>query len=291
MLKTRSLLGLALLAAAGIASAGEAHEQANRQFALSIGAHHLDYAETDPQGVLDPFSAERGAQGAVRATFGYQGAFVDVQDLYFRIDLATAQGNTTYEGGLQDGEGNHIPLTSTTRNRFYDASLRIGKSFTYTDDPNWQFTPYVQFATRHWVRELGGEGGYREDYEHQDAGAGLLLQWAGARTVVSLDVGYSQMIEARMEVPEGQLSFAGLASDPLKFKLGTEGVFTASVGLNFALNTRSHLLANYSFKKFEYGISGATAVADADGFLTGALLEPASSSKEQSLFIGFAVSY
>src|SRR5690606_39720209 len=63
------------------------------------------------QGVLDPFSAERGAQGAVRATFGYQGAFVDVQDIYFRINLATAQGNTTYEGGLQDGEGNHIPLT------------------------------------------------------------------------------------------------------------------------------------------------------------------------------------
>jgi hypothetical protein len=287
--KSVSAVALALLAAAGTASAGEAHERVNRHIALSIGAQHLDYKEIDPPGEAEPLSAERGGHPALQVSFGYQGDFVDFDNLYLRLDLSTAQGHTRYQGGLSDGAGNLIPRSDTTNNRFYEASLKLGKSYTYADDPNWQFTPYVKFITRSWVRELAKPYGYRENYKHQAAGAGLLLQWAKGRTAVSLDAGYSKMVDATMDIPAGQLP--GISADDLKFSLGKAGIFDASVSLDFAVTKNGYLTASYGFKDFEYGSSGAITAFDDAGQPTTVMVEPDSKSKQQRVFIGYTVHY
>jgi len=269
-------LALALAAITGMATANELHQNANRQVALSIGAQHLDYAEIDDSnltlnGVLD---TERGGQPLLQGSFSYQGDLAELSDFYVRLDVSSAQGETRYQGYLQDlATGELTPYADTTKNRFYDASLRLGRSFIYADDPNWQFTPYLSYAARHWVRELAKPYGYRENYEHQEAGGGLLLQWTNpnSRMVVGLDAGYAQMIEARMDAPEFNS----------KFTLGTKGTFSATLSLDLAIGQNGHLTAGYNYKNFKYGISG----------VVNGMVEPNSKSTTQRVFLGYAIAY
>lgn len=275
MLK-HSLLGLALAATAGVAVANDLHRTANRHVAWTVGAQHLDYTEIDEFEITSDhvLNTERGAQPLMRGTFSYQGNFAGFNNAYFRFEASTAQGKTRRHGYLQNFVTEEpTPYANTTKNRFYDYSLRIGHSFSYVDDPSWQFTPYISFAHRHWVREPAKPCGYRRDYEHQDAGVGLLSQWAdpAGLMVVSVDAGYSQIIEARMGVLEEQS----------KLPLGTKGSFSATLSLDITIGQNGHLLAGYHFKKFKYGTSGV--VND--------ILGPPSKSKQQQLFLGYAVSY
>lgn len=274
--KAIGFIAATLLAATGIAQANPVLTQANRQFSLSIGAQYLDYVEIDdfgltPDGILD---SERGAQRAARVSVGYQGHFADVENMYFRFDIAGANGDTHYQGYLmgtdETGELVLVPHGDTTRDRMYTYSVKVGKSIPFDGDL-FQLTPYISYGTRYWVRELLGEDGYRENYEHHALGGGALLQWAKGRTVFSVDLNVARIIEASLDVPEFETELS----------LGAKEIFTGSVGFDFGIGDCEHLLVNYEYASFDYGISGV--VND--------IFEPNSTTKQQRLFLGIAIDF
>lgn len=274
----KPFLPIVLLAAATVSHANETHRAANREVSLSIGAQQLDYIEIDDVGVTSDgvLDAERGGQPAAQFALGFQGDLAGLDDLYARIEVASAQGKTQYQGYLQGGP-ELIPYTDSTRNRISDASARLGKVWSYPGDEAWAFTPYIQLGARSWVRASPKPFGYREDYSHQSAGLGLLTQWAGERAVLSFDIGYAKMFNPRLNVNEFDV----------KLSLGRRDILTAGVGVDFSLGEFSHLLLNYQFTEFEYGISpqAYSPILDAD------LLEPNSKTKQHRLFVGFAFGY
>jgi hypothetical protein len=122
-------------------------EKPNR-FTLSADFFHRFYREEEivPGFKSDEFGNLIGGQ----ADYDY----IKGDSLYFGASLRYAGGQTTYDGGLQDGAGNLTPLVSTTDNRFLNINARLGYTFKVGVEDKFLLTPFVGVGYNKWERDL-----------------------------------------------------------------------------------------------------------------------------------------
>jgi hypothetical protein len=191
-----------------------------------------------------------------------------IKDLYGSMSYATFEGQTHYNGYLQDlNTGAITPYQSETKDRSDDYQFRFGKGFTFSDSKSVQLTPYLAYSARQWKRDSSSDPyGYHETYTHSAASFGLLTQYALTQHLVaSFDANYGKTFNAKMKVEEAAV-----------FHLGSKPIYEVGAGLDYAIGSTWHIFGQYRYTEFRYGESPVVY-----GFI-----EPSSKTKLSQLFMG-----
>lgn len=235
-----------LFCASIAAHANDAITDMNNEVGFSVGGHNTDYHElaapgqhVDSDGYID---SEIGTQRVYSVAISRQGSLFGMEQIYTSATAAVSHGTTEYIGQTQGGNSYDFQHPSTT----FDAELKIGKAFPIGAAV--QVTPYLAYGYHRWIRDGIG---FKEVYSQQEAGPGVLAQYAPiSRLVLGLDLHAGYTFDARM------VGSSGFAGEPgITPRLGSRPTETAAVSADYALTRHIHLTANYTVQHFEYGAS------------------------------------
>jgi len=245
---------------------------ANNQVAVSFVESSKFYIETSGGTKLD---SERGWLPGVAVSGALMQNWI-VDNFYLYGQFKWVNSPTTYTGAYIGGTyGDLVQRNGAT---VLGADFRIGEGFAVYDRA--MVTPYAGFGFRNWTRTINGGGGYREDYRHGYAGAGLLLQYA---PVDHLVVGVNGLVggtfAAEMEtstLPGG----AAIVTD--KFKLGSRAIYMAGANVDYAFSNNVHVSTGVDYVGYDYGQSPVNAYG---------YYEPDSKTHEVTLKVGIGYSF
>ncbi len=258
--------------AAGLAHADDTIVNANNQFSLSVGGHHLSYTEHTDQ--YDPLDSENGTQAAFEANFVRQGSVLGVSDIYFNASVDYATGTTAYNGYLESAYSPvMIPWQSTTHDKTIDVNVKLGRAFALTPQRDLQLIPYLAYGSHNWIRDMSDSSyGYYEHYRHQTISVGLLGQYAILPGLTaSADFHVGKMLGAKMT-----------ASDVVgTFQMSNKPVLGGGLSLDYALTRHLHVSAKWQIEHFQYGASN---VIDNE-------YEPDSTTTEQLFMVGVGYAF
>jgi hypothetical protein len=262
----------AALAAVALAPAARADmldiRKADNGLTLDAGVSNLDYTETQGGSTLD---TEKGWLPTVGLSFGML-AFprAPIPNLYLHLDARASIGSTTYNGGLCDFFGNCVPYQSTTNDQIFTGDLQVGRAFPLGQAI--MLTPFIEGGYRYWSRDLGGIGGYNEDYQNWDAMGGLLVQFSPVeRWVFSFSGAVGETFGAEMTTDN---IITGAAEN---FTLGNELTWRLQAKAGFRLTERIELTATAEYSTLSYGASAVD--------WTGTY-EPDSTTHQTTLLVG-----
>lgn len=225
---------------------------ANNQYSIDIAGRGLFYRETNTNGTnLD---TELGGQPGLETSLGFQRDW-GIPNLY-----VLGQFRGTF-GTLTHGEANPAFNGMPTAGNIRDIQFRFGKAFRLGSHA--QIVPYFGYGRRSWVRDTSANsGGYYEQYDHNTAGAGAMIQ-SGRRTVFSAygfaGKTFGTHLAARaIPVNYSCFIFYGcFASNPsaLDFTLTSKPAVMAGVSWDFDLSTHWRMNLGFDVNHFGYGQS------------------------------------
>ncbi|GAB3625423.1 hypothetical protein PTE30175_01419 [Pandoraea terrae] len=232
------------------ANAQEAILRANNQVWAGLGGHHLQYDERIDAARSDSESGTQfaGALGGVA-----QGTVFGLSNIYAAGSLRFARGNTQYNGYLQDNRGRVVvpSYQMDTRSTTADLTLKVGRAFPLAAGRA-QLTPYASYTYHDWIRDsTRNPVGFYERYRHHVVSAGLMGQFeVTPGLVANADVRAGTMVGANMT----------LSGSSNTFNLGNKPVYSAGLGLDYAVARNVHVNASYEWTRFKYGRSDLTPV-------------------------------
>jgi hypothetical protein len=229
---------------------------ANNQISFDAVYTKVDYAESYvcvPGGGYANncgpgiFDQEHAWLPGLSVTGSWMGDLAGIHNLHVLGSGTWLKGNTNYSAG--DG--------STAKNgaEIWNADFRLGKGFDIS--ANTMLTPYLGAGGNWWSRNLVGPGGYREDYKHGYAGAGLLFQVAPvSRLVVSVNGLVGSTFSASMVSSRN----GGFPITPQTYTLGNTIMYDAGISLDYAFTHQFHGNVGFDYQHFGYGQSPVSAI-------------------------------
>jgi len=272
MLKKLSSILISSLFLVGAAHANDSIITSNNQMSIDIGNHFLDYHEltSGGQGYAD---SEVGSQPAAKLSIVQQSTFLGVKDIYTALSYEYSRGLTDYTGALQNLQtGATTPYNTVTRNATSDYDLRIGRSFAVVGYTDVQVTPFFDYGYHSWSRFPEGAYGYQENYANQEAGLGLLVQYAVTpKLVVNGELEFGHLIDPKMDT----------AGSP-EFILHSRASNSLAFGVDYAMTRTVHVNMSYQLTSFQYGQSAVNSQE---------LFEPDSKTAVQSVMAGIGLHF
>jgi hypothetical protein len=250
-------------------------DQINNSVALDFVGLNLNYKEsflsTDVRdnGVM-PKSTESGTVfGCVldtRTTF-----FKDL--IYTNLYLDYYRGLLTYDGRYQDPP--YAAVATKFHHTFFNAGLKTGYVFTFTENHVLQAIPYVGVGYHYWGRQ---NDNYPEKYHHYKATVGVRINWLlNDNFILSPYVEGGRIFSACMKYPHYNLSWS----------LGKKPIYEGGIELNYRLFDEFFLNGFASYTQFKYGRSGyKTSSVDNRNYF-----EPDSKTREIKFGLGIRYSW
>jgi len=222
----------------------------NNQLSLDAIGQNIDYLERSTVGA--PLDSEKGWQPGIQFTGSAMGNLGPLTNVYIMGQFSWAKANTKYAGALCTlfGCGAFGSYVSTTGAETKDFDFRLGKGFDV--GPNWMFTPYFGAGYHLWDRNLTGQYGYHEEYEHSYAGGGLMIQWAPTNQWV---LSANGLVGSTFSPQMTSSLNGGAAITPATYHLGSKLMWKAGLSSDYALTPQWHLNAGVDYTYFNYGIS------------------------------------
>lgn len=211
----------------------------NNQWYLDFAALNIGYRETEG-GTLD---TENGWQVGAQTAVTVQRDWLGLSNLYFNGTFTWTSGTVTHG---QPGAGNG----TSTHSDIKDVDFRLGKGFGLGNSA--QITPYFGIGTHFWDRQLGGAGGYQENYSDSYAGGGVLLQYSPLQRWVLSAYGLvggtfgSSLSVRNYPAPVSSFDFA----------LGNSAIYMAGASADYAITRQWHANVGVDWTHFQYGRSG-----------------------------------
>ena len=216
---------------------------ASNQISVGWGALKQDYREyNDGLTALLPsvLDSETGTVRGLR--LGYTGM---IRRIYVQTALDYARGNTDYVGYLQSPGPVYTPFNTTTRNTFFDLTVRVG--YTFRAESLLVVVPYIEVGEHIWYRQIGPSTPYysgSEDYVHLHIGPGVKLLLSPIdRLVWELGAGY------------GINTLSTMTTGGYTYTLGDKGNLSGYTGFDIRVAGNVHLKLNAEYRKWEYGQS------------------------------------
>ncbi|PXX42892.1 outer membrane protein [Aquitalea magnusonii] len=273
MQKLNILAGLFAVGFIGTVHANETISDSNNQYTFSIGNQNMNYHEHEYIAQLngaDPDS-DSGNQTTFRISKTGQSKFLGIEDFYTRYQIDYASGTNQYDGHYN---GTFQPGQATSNASTFDASMRVGKGFTFKDYAAFQLTPFAGFGMHLWHRQVGSNELNNEAYGHLFWELGTMAQYAvNDKLVLSTDIAFGKTVAPTMVV-------AGTT-----FHLGSSSTINFGLGADYKLNKNWHVNGRYEYSTFKYGISETHNV---DGY---AIHEPNSDTTIQKIYVGVGYSF
>lgn len=242
--------------------------KANNQLSVDFAATYIQYGPEYQTGG-GPLDSETGWVPGGSVTGSVMRTFAGVCDVYLMGRLTVVDGSTHYWASSGP------VLSNTDGAMVMDLDFRVGKGFAL--NPNLMLTPYLGLGSNLWVRRLTGPSGYNEDYSHDYAGGGLLVQYSPApRWVLSVDGLIGEAFNSSMTASLTPGGFA-LPAPLMTFTLGNRPVYMAGASVDYAVTEQWHVNAGIDYVQFSYGQSAV------NGF---GYLEPNSSTSYVTVSVG-----
>ena len=245
---------------------------ANNQVAVSFIESAKFYMEKSGGTRLD---SERGWLPGIAVSGSLMQNWV-VDNFYLFGQFKWVNSPTTYTGSYIGGTyGDLVQRNGAT---VINADFRIGEGFAVYDRA--MVTPYAGFGYRTWARVINGAGGYREDYHHGYAGAGILLQYA---PVDHLVVGVNGLVGGTFAAQMSTSTLPGgaaIATDT--FKLGSRAIYMAGANVDYAFSNNVHVSTGVDYVGYDYGRSPVNGLG---------YYEPDSKTHEVTLKVGVGYSF
>lgn len=211
----------------------------NNSLEFRVGGHHQQYRETEDDLTLDTENGWIPTIGGGASFLGRKRPNSVWNNVYMRLDLQFAFGNTDYDGSLQPSG---TPYKNITKNLVDDITFKVGYAFPM--GPNAMITPYADFGYHYWRREMTGAYGYTEHYDHTSAMAGVLLQYSPAsRWVYSLWMQGGTTISPQMRTGGED------------FDLGERATWSTQGRVSYALTKRIEAFGSAGYTDYSYGKS------------------------------------
>lgn len=205
--------------------------------------------------------------------------------LYAHLSYQFASGHLNYNGATQGG----TPVQATSGARIGDWNFKFGKGFSLTEDDRLLLTPYLEFGTHFWQRDLGlgTAGQFGEDYQNDYLDAGAMLQYVPPihilhkhDLVFSGDAGIGETMSPNITVPSANPpmpSNAALGQEPF-IRLGLEADWHALSAM--------WVFVGYHYTYFSYFPSQIY-----NNPVNGAVEEPASFTNYNTYTVGVKIPF
>lgn len=234
---------------------------------LTGGFNKLDYREfqsgdnhiDSDRGILPSFAT--GIQFLTSPQSRYP-------NLYFALQGGGTFGFTHYNGSYLFS---NKPDLATDPSITWDVQGRFGRAFALNNA--FLVTPFAELGFQVWHR--GDPNGYNEDYQHETALGGLMLQYSPIQKLVfTLDGAVGTTFGASMQS----------TTPPLTYNLQDSLVWKIDGAIGYALTQHWELISRVSYTQFNYGASNSVF----DPTLGSFTLEPDSETQTFSTQIGVA---
>jgi hypothetical protein len=207
---------------------GSVIKQVNNHFDVGLGMEHLSYHEINPaSGPVHrneiptgaDLDGETGTLFSPSLSFGLQRKLWIIDNMRVETRLHMAFGDATYNGHLQDRNGNIVaPATDRSGETFTDLEVRVGKGISLFGSERDLLTPHIAYGLNEWHRKVGENNpssGGGEQYRNRYWTAGIQYQFAvNDRLVLSADWNYGRTLSPRMNASDLYGTF-DLGSTPL----------------------------------------------------------------------------
>ncbi len=246
----------------------------NNEFGVSSISQNINYSELDSLQTYGSSSldSEQGSPSGYAYTLSVDKDLWSTNN-YLALGYSSTAGTTAYTGGAVNGSGTYFPLTAVSGAKTTDYYARIGTTFIPGDST--MVTPYLEYGDHNWDRNLAQNTayGYSENYTHDYAGAGVLLQAAPMnKLVLTADLFMGSMLSA-------SISASGLGTQPM----GDPNMLTRiGVRADYRIWHDLHLTLGWNLTQYSYSGSAANAAG---------YLEPPSNTSLQVTSIGLAYGF
>ena len=286
MRKLKSIIVLVVCLSFGSAFAGllenGALDQMNNSIAFGGVGFNLDYKETflpTDNTSINGVAPKSTESGTILGLFlSARKAFVE--RIYTDLYLDYLNDKIKYDGILVNSNNTiFTPFSGNFWHKFFNADLKSGYIFTFTDSNSFQVIPYIGVGYRYWDRLSNTIS--REKYQHYKAIVGLKLNWWMTDSfILSPYVEGGKIFSARMEYCKGSTSY----------KLGNKPIYTAGLEFNYKIFDEFFLNGFASYTQFKYGRSEKNIQKTADeSILTS--FEPDSKTRELKFGLGIRYSW
>lgn len=246
----------------------------NNEFGIAAQGFMQSYSEAMPNGKSGTFDSEQGTIPGLQVKATMMQDAYGISNLYAGIQYQYEQGGVGYNSDYtMSGLPRSSPLNSTTHYNLNDVEFELGKGFLISYSA--LVTPFIEGGYRDWRRELNAS--QTEDYTNFYAGAGVRGDLGITnRLVLSGKLGIAATISPSMTATNTQ---------GLTYSLGSEPLYQAGVGIDYAVYSMLHLYGGVDYTHLSYGGSpwmsyGATAYR-----------EPSSTTDDLAFRLGIAVRY
>jgi hypothetical protein len=253
-------------------SSAYALEAKNNLMEFGVSYFHYNYSEI----AAPPFkSDEEGNIPGICFSYTYR----KPKDLYIFIFGEIADGNTDYDGSLQDG----TPHKDRTKNFFSRYDLSLGYTFSLLKN-HLLVSPFIGIGEAGWKRDGGNntEFPYTEKYTWDYVPVGVFLTYeATKRLSIGTRLTYRHMFDTVMNVT-GSMSSLHTEDIGDKYEYDIQLPIYYKLGEHFSLD----LVPSYNVRKFSKGPEFIVQTGPTEGAI---VYEPASRAiiKEISLRLGY----
>lgn len=223
----------------------------NRSLTLSASATEQRYREIDNQGLTHDgtFDTEHGWLAGGTVQWRNQASADAAMPLWLQAKVEWQQGNTAYQGYLQNGS-QLIPYSSSTGNAMKNAGMSAGWAVPLIDG-QMQLVPYLGIAQRCWQRSLNQ---YGETYSYRNIGMGFLVQWQPApRWILEVVHQWAHDLSAHLSI-----SSSGFSAD-----IGAGSPQYSAIELSYNLGANSGLYLQASHTRWRNGASSSANIFQA----------------------------
>jgi opacity protein-like surface antigen len=260
--------------------------RANNQVSVDFVDNSLHYGPEYLTGVGAPLDKETGWVPGFDVTGSLMGNVGPVCNLYVWGRFTYLNGHTQYVGSFIGGAfGSLVQTDGATVNDF---DFRLGKGFNVGQ--NGMITPYFGVGSNWWDRLITGVGGYNEDYKHDYAGVGLLVQYSPApRWVLSAN----GLVGRTFDASEQSSTIPGGAAlvCVCTFPLGSSTTYMVGGNVDYAITEHFHANAGIDYTYFRYGQSPVVTPGPGNPGFGFSWLEPNSKTSYLLVSIGGGYSW
>jgi hypothetical protein len=204
--------------------------------------------------------------------------------LYAHLSYRLETGHLGYNGQTQTG----TPVQGTSGARIGDWDFKLGKGFMLSKDQRVLLTPYLEFGTHFWQRDvgLGTASQFGEDYQNDYWDAGTMIQYAPPLHVLhqndlvfSGNAGMGETLGPNISVPSANPPMPNAAA------LGQEPILHAGLEADWHAMSALWAFFGYEYTYFSYFPSSIYSNA------AGAVEEPASFTNYNAYKIGVKIPF
>ncbi|CAL7960595.1 conserved exported hypothetical protein [Gammaproteobacteria bacterium] len=215
-------------------------DQINNSVAVDVTGLNLKYWEYFSPSMGDSSKSKSTEAGTIVGFFLNVRKAI-IEKIYTDLSFDYYSGKLKYDGIYQK---TYLPLATKFQHKIFNADLKTGYIFTFTESNSFQIIPYVGVGYRYWNRQ--SDNFYNEKYQHYKAVVGMKCNW-----LLTDDFVLSPYIE-------GGKIFSANAKEPYygwSYILGKKPIYEAGLEANYKLFDEFFLNGFASYTQFKYGRS------------------------------------